>query len=290
MKLIIFGCNGLIGNTLTKYFLSKGNHETLGIVRNYEKISYFKPKLHPNFLIINNIFDFNKLENEIRNFGPDVVINCLGLTNKLKVRNVDIVEKYIQINSLFPHQLYKICANHGIRLIQLSTDCVFSGKKGFYNESDNPDPVDIYGKSKLLGELNYHNSLTIRKSVIGHEFFSKNGLLEWFLNKNENVEGYRNAIFSGLTCLELADIINLYILPRRDLKGILHISGQPVSKHDLLKQIAREYNKNIKIIPNDTIKIDRSMDASNFNKLSGYKPKLWSDLIKSMREFNLSTQ
>lgn len=287
---MIFGSNGLLGNTFTRYFLSKENYETLGVVRNHYKISYFHEKFHSNFLIIKNIFDVNKLEKEIRNFKPNAIINCLGLTNKIKSRNADFFEKYIQINSLFPHQLYRICDNYGIRLIQLSTDCVFSGKKGFYNELDHPDPTDIYGKSKLLGELNYKNCLTIRKSVIGHEFFSKNGLLEWFLNKNEYVEGYRKAIFSGLTCLELAEILSLYILPQKDLYGILHISGQPVSKYDLLKEIAEEYNKNINIIPNDTIKIDRSMDASIFNKLSGYKPKLWSELIKSMHEFNLSNQ
>ena len=290
MKLIIFGSNGLLGNTLTKYFLLQGNYETLGIVRNQEKITHFPEKFYKNFLVINNIFDLNKLENEIRDFGPDAIINCLGLTNKYKRINVNFIEKYIQINSLFPHQLYKLCTKNEIRLIHLSTDCVFSGKKGFYSELDNPDPVDVYGKSKLLGELNYENSLTIRKSVIGHELFSTNGLLEWFLNKNEQVEGYRKAIFSGLTCLELANIIHTYILPRGDLNGILHISGQQVSKHDLLKEIAQEYNKNIKITPNDKIKIDRSLDASTFNKLSGYKPKLWSELIKSMHEFNLSTQ
>ena len=290
MKLMILGSNGLLGNTFTKYFLSKGNYETFGIVRDRDKISQFQKKFHKNFLVINSIFDLKNLENEIRNFGPDAIINCLGLTNKIKKRKIDFIQKYIQINSLFPHQLYQLCAIYGIRLIQLSTDCVFSGKKGFYNELDNPDPIDIYGKSKLLGELNYKNSLTIRKSVIGHELFSDNGLLEWFLNKSEYVEGYRKSIFSGLTCLELANIIHLYVLPRHDLNGILHISGQSVSKYDLLKEIAGEYNKNIKIIPNDTIKIDRSLDASNFNKLSGYKPKLWSELIKSMHEFNLSTQ
>ena len=290
MKLIIFGSTGLLGNTFTKYFLSKENYETLGIVRNHNKISCFHKKFHTNFLIIKNIFDLKNLEIAIKDFGPDVIINCLGLTNKIKTTNVEIIEKYIQINSLFPHQLYRICANYGIRLIQLSTDCVFSGKKGFYDELDIPDPIDIYGKSKLLGELNYDNSLTIRKSVIGHELFSKNGLLEWFLNKKEYVEGYRKAIFSGLTCLELANIIHLHILPRKDLNGILHIAGHSVSKHDLLKEIAREYNKNIKIIPNDNIKIDRSMNASDFNKLSGYKPKIWTELIKSMHEFNFSNR
>ena len=103
MKLIIFGSSGLLGNTLTKYFLSKENYETLGIVRNQDKITHFQEKFHKNFLVINNIFELNKLENEISNFGPDAIVNCLGLTNKHKTRNIDFVEEYIQINSI--HQL-----------------------------------------------------------------------------------------------------------------------------------------------------------------------------------------
>ena len=285
MKIIILGANGLLGNTITKYFLYKKEYKILGIARNYNYFSNFRKIYQKNFIVINNFLDLIELENKIKKFKPDVIINCIGLTNKN--RNVDFLQKYIQINSLFPHQLYQICLNHNIRLIHLSTDCVFSGKRGFYNELDNPDPADIYGRSKLLGELYYNNCLTIRKSVIGHEFLSSNGLLEWLLKQNKYVEGYRKAIFSGLTSLELANIIHSIILPRKDLTGIMHISGQSISKYDLLKEIACQYNKTIKIIPNDKIKIDRSLDASNFNQLTGYQPKPWTELIKSMHEFNL---
>ena len=130
-----------------------------------------------------------------------------------------------------------------------------------------------------MGELNYKNSITIRKSVIGHEITSKNGLLEWFLNQGNDVEGYKNAIFSGLTVLELAKIINDYILPRKDLNGLFNISGESISKYELLKIIADVYQKPIKIIPNELINIDRSLDSSSFNKCTGYKVKNGLNLL-----------
>ena len=139
----------------------------------------------------------------------------------------------------------------------------------------------------MLGELDFENTLTIRKSVIGHELISRNGLLEWFLSQNKFVEGYKNVIFSGTTVLELAILIEKYIIPRSDLKGILNISGELISKFDLLKIIADIYNKKIDIIPNELIKLDRSLDGSKFTKLTGYKPKPWPLLIKSMKEFEL---
>ena len=172
-------------------------------------------------------------------------------------------------------------------MIHFSTDCIFSGNKGFYSEKDIPDPPDIYGRSKLLGELNYENTLTIRKSVIGHELETKKGLLEWFLAQNNYVQGYKNVIFSGITVLELARLIDTYIIPRSDLKGILNISGQSISKFDLLKLLANVYNKSIEIIPNESMNINRTLNGSQFNKLTGYRISPWSSLIKSMYEFNL---
>ena len=139
----------------------------------------------------------------------------------------------------------------------------------------------------MLGELNYENTLTIRKSVIGHELASKKGLLEWFLAQNNYVQGYKNVIFSGITVLELARLIDTYIIPRSDLKGILNISGQSISKFDLLKILANVYNKSIEIIPNESMNINRTLNGSQFNKLTGYRISSWSSLIKSMYEFNL---
>ena len=135
-------------------------------------------------------------------------------------------EDFISINSLLPYRLQRICADLGSRLIHFSTDCIFSGNKGFYSENEIPDPPDIYGKSKLLGELDFENTLTIRKSVIGHELISRNGLLEWFLYQNKFIEGYKNVIFSGTTVLELAILIEKYIIPRNELKGIINKTGE----------------------------------------------------------------
>ena len=177
-------------------------------------------------------------------------------------------------------------------MIQLSSDCVFFwDKRVIILRKDLPDPLDIYGKSKLMGELDHDNCLTIRKSVIGHELITKEGLmLDWFLSRNDKVDGYEKAIFSGLTVLELARIIDNFILPRTKLKGILHIAGFPISKYDLLKIISSEYKKSIELIPNDSLKVNRSLDSTYFTRLTGYQIKPWPLLIKSMREFNLLNQ
>ena len=287
MRIIVLGSSGLIGNTITKFFLNQSKYETFGILRDLEKISFFDDKYHKNFIYIDNILDFEKFEKILIKSKPKLIINCLGITNKFLKNNFKSVEESIKINALFPHRLHEICSKIDARLIHLSTDCVFSGRKGFYKEDDIPDPLDIYGRSKLLGELNYSNSLTIRKSVIGHEFLSRNGLLEWFLNKKETVEGYKNAIFSGLTVLELAKIIDKYIIPNKRLSGIIHVAGNPISKYELLYLISNEYQKKINIIPNESLKIDRTLNSNLFNDITGYQMKDWKELISSMREFYL---
>ena len=288
MRLFILGSNGLLGNTIAKYFLNKPNYITFAGVRNNTKISLFNRNYLENFVIIKDVLDTLELEKKIKVLKPNVIINCTGINNK-KIYN-NLAEKYITINSLFPHKLSEICFLNDVRLIQFSSDCVFSGKKGFYNESDNPDPIDLYGRSKLLGEVKHTNTITIRKSAIGHELCSRFGLLEWFLNQEKKVKGYKNVIFSGLTVLELAKIIDTHIIPRNELNGIFHIAGEPISKLDLLKIIAYEYKKTINIIPDALKNIDRSLNGSYFNKLTGYKSKKWPLLIKDMHEFNLQNK
>ena len=290
MKLLILGSNGLLGNTLTKYFFEKNNYETYGYLRDSSKLKFFNKKYINRLIVIQNILKINDLRRKIIELRPDVIINCIGLTNKIKGNSLNNIENYININSLFPFRLKEICDEIQARLILFSSDCVFSGEKGFYSEKDNPDPTDMYGKSKLLGELDNENIITIRKSVIGHELDSKKGLLEWFLNQEESVEGYKEAIFSGLTVLELARIIDMYILPNRQINGIIHLSAEPISKYDLLEIIAKQYNKLIKIEPNKEVKIDRSLNSEYFKKLTGYKSESWPLLINSMKEFNLLNQ
>ena len=287
MKLLIFGANGLVGNTLTKYFLTKKNFETTGIVRNNSKVNLFNRNYKNHFIILDNLLDFQSIEGIIDGIKPHIIINCCGLTNKINFKNPNLAEKYIKINSLFPHKLYEICSKYETRLIHLSSDCVFSGIKGFYKENDLPDPKDIYGRSKLLGELDYKNSITIRKSVIGHELGTKKGLLEWFLSQKDVVKGFKNVIFSGLTVLELAVLIENFIIPNKYLSGLFHVSGNSISKYDLLKIIAEVYNKSIDISLDESINIDRSLNSTKFIEMTGYKIKPWPILIKSMYEFNL---
>ncbi len=290
MKLLILGSNGLLGNTLTKYFFEKSNYETYGFLKDSSKLKFFKKKYINRLIIIQNILNTTDLRRNIKALMPDVIINCIGQTNKIRGKNLDNIENYININSLFPFRLKEICEEIQSRLIHFSSDCVFSGEKGFYSERDNPDPIDLYGKSKLLGEIDDENIITIRKSVIGHELDSRKGLLEWFLNQEGSVEGYKEAIFSGLTVLELARIIDMYILPNKNLKGIIHISGEPISKYDLLKIIANQYNKHNEIVPNKEIKINRSLNSEYFRNLTGYRSNSWPLLVKSMEEFNLLNQ
>ena len=285
MKLLILGSNGLLGNTLTKYFFEKNNYETYGFLRDTAKLKFFKRKYINRLIIIQDILNINDLSSKIKVLRPNVIINCIGQTNKIRGQNLNNLENFININSLFPFRLKALCDEIQSRLIHFSSDCVFSGEKGFYSERDNPDPTDVYGKSKLLGELDSENIITIRKSVIGHELDSKKGLLEWFLNQEGYVEGYKEAIFSGLTVLELARIIDMYILPNKNIKGIIHLSAEPISKYDLLKIIANQYNKIINIKPNKEIKIDRSLNSQYFKKVTGYKSVPWPSLIKSMKEF-----
>ena len=287
MRIIVLGANGLLGNTIIKYFFENCKHETFGFCRDSTKLGFLNTSYLERINIVRDIFDTEDLKNKIKKIRPDVIINSIGITNKIKNKDLNFTQQIIQVNSLFPHQLQKICIQFDIRLIHLSSDCVFSGEKGFYSERDIPDPVDIYGKSKLLGELDFQNSITIRKSVIGHEYNSNNGLLEWFLKQEGKVKGYKKAIFSGITVLELAKIIDMYIIPNPNLRGLFHVSGQSISKYNLLKIIASEYKKIIDIIPNEEVKIDRSLNSTKFNKITGYQSKPWPKLIKSMAKFNL---
>jgi dTDP-4-dehydrorhamnose reductase len=172
-------------------------------------------------------------------------------------------------------------------LIHISTDCVFSGKKGRYCEADPSDAEDLYGKSKHIGEVtDRKNTITLRTSIIGHELKSQYALLEWFLAQESSVYGYSKAIFSGVPTNELARIIKDYVLPREDLNGLYHISADPISKFDLLHIIARQYKKEIDIIEDSKVVVDRSLSSDRFFKATGYRAPDWSELIKEMWEFS----
>ena len=282
-KVLVLGSTGLLGSNLLKYFSIKSNFECFGIIRknsDKKKLKYIK-----NLKLYKIDFDkpssFRKVFNKVK---PNIIINCIGVVKQVfnNNKNSDI----IRVNSFLPHFLSELVnKNNKIRLIHFSTDCVFSGLKGNYSENDIADANDIYAVSKILGEVNYPNTLTLRTSIIGHELKTKHSLLNWFLSQKKLIKGYRNAIFSGLTTPEIAKVLTKYVIPNKKLKGIYHLSGKPISKYDLLYIIKKVYKKEIKILPDFKIKINRSLNSRLFKKVTGYKPPTWNKLIQEMYDF-----
>lgn len=275
MKILIFGATGLIGNNLFR-FLSKSNDlEVYGTYRS-EKLLLFFNELEKRNLLFFDV-DNSNIDDLFKKIKPDIVLNLIAITKHVK--EAANFPKVVQVNSVFPHTLAKVCDEYSSKLIQISTDCVFSGLKGSYLESDQPDDSSMYGKSKALGEVTYGNHLTIRTSAIGRELDTKYGLVEWFLSQEKSCFGYSNAIFSGLTARYLGHIIQNYILPFKNLSGLYHISANPINKFDLLCRLGVFYKKDIDIISDNHIVIDRSLNSNKFKNATGYISPSWEQLI-----------
>ncbi|MDD5265377.1 MAG: SDR family oxidoreductase [Candidatus Bipolaricaulis sp.] len=260
--LLVLGSSGMLGHKLCQ--VASQSIETIGIGR--ERV---------------DARDIRTAERALADTRPDVVVNCIGIVKQSPLAQ-DPLES-ITVNALFPHQLATICRDVGARLIHLSTDCVFSGRKGMYSEADRPDPVDSYGMTKLLGEVDEPGCLTIRTSMIGRELGSARGLLEWFLGqRGQTVHGYRQAIFSGFTTTALSKIIVETIIPHPELQGIWHVASSPISKHELLTKLNEAYSVGAEIVPDDEVVCDRSLDGSKFNAATGFVPPSWDEMIAEM--------
>jgi len=282
-RLLILGANGILGNTLLRYFAAKESFQVVASVRNTRSLCNMADA--PKHQLITgvdaeNLDDLRLVFDEAK---PDMVVNCVGIVKQLAAAEDALVS--IPLNSLLPHRLASLCAENGSRLIHFSTDCVFSGKKGNYLESDVPDATDLYGRSKLLGEVDYPHAITLRTSLIGHELHSARSLLNWFLAQEGSVKGFTKAIFSGLPTVEIARVIEEHVLPHPDLHGVYHLSVDPISKYDLLSIVEDVYGKKIEIIPDDSLVIDRTLDSTRFREATGFVPKPWSELVQAMYDF-----
>ncbi len=281
MKVFVLGSNGLIGNSVFNILTEESSLKVFGSIRSLSSSNFVNEKIFSGV----DVEDITKLTELLSLVKPDVVINCIGHTKHKDDGNDPV--RAIKLNALFPHQLAKISHESNIRLIHFSTDCVFSGAKGSYVEEDLPDANDFYGKSKALGEILYGNVLTIRTSTIGHEINTNYGLLNWFLNQNGKCKGFKNAIFSGLPTIVLAQVVRDYILNNKKLIGLYHIAANPINKYDLLKLISDVYNKKVIIELDESLVIDRSLNSSKFNRETGFKAADWPNLIQTMHEYQL---
>lgn len=280
MKILVLGGNGMLGHKLVQVWKDKFDVWTTlrKKFEGYKNLNIFeKDKLFENITAENH----ENIEKIIYDLRPDVIVNAIGVIKQLPTAN-DII-KTLTINSIFPHHLSEIAGKVDARLICISTDCVFSGEKGNYNEEDVPDAYDLYGKSKNLGEVTSANCLTVRTSIIGREINTSHSLVEWFLsNSGKKVKGYKEAIFSGFPTIVLADILGDLIVNQKNLNGLYHVSSEPINKLKLLELIKQEYQAQIEIEPSSDVKIDRSLDSTKFRKATGFKPLSWEEMIKIM--------
>jgi len=283
MKVLILGASGMIGSHVFKFFTFKKNYQVYGTYCNKNLNKHFcKVSLKKIYYFDVTVSNLSAL---IKSVKPNAIINCIGITKKI-VKKYSIKEIY-KINTNFVFNLKKNCDKNNIKLIHISTDCVFDGKKGNYFENSKPNSRDIYGISKSKSEFFSKKHLVIRTSTIGHEIGTTHGLLEWFLKKKLHCVGFCNAFFSGVTCLKLAQILFLIFKNINKFNGILHIAGPKISKYELLILIRKIYKKKIFILKNASFRIDRSLNNSKMiSKIPKTKLGLnWNSMLKNSLKF-----
>jgi len=280
MKILILGGSGMLGHKLVQV-LDKRFEVWATIRESYESSAAFG--IFNRVRTIQGV-DALKLEtvlDAIEISKPDVVINAIGIVKQIEPSKNVVTA--LSVNSILPQRLAEIRKSVGFRFINISTDCVFSGAKGYYCETDAADALDLYGQSKHWGEVEGESCLTIRTSVIGRELGIGHGLLEWFIaHRNRQVPGYANAIFSGFPTAVLADIIGNISESYPELSGIFHISSDPISKFELLSKINTRFGLGITVEKFDDLAIDRSLDSAKFRSATGFRPLSWDEMIDAM--------
>lgn len=279
-KLLVLGANGMLGGSLLRYFTDNTGNEVLGTVRSESSAKRLSAMGFNNVVTGVDATDSLSLEKALSDFQPDYVFNCIGLIKQLSQSELPIPA--IEINSLLPHKLASLCKKLGACLIHFSTDCVFSGSTGNYDEASVPDATDIYGRSKLLGEVDYDNHITLRTSIIGHELDSSVSLVDWFLSQSGSVKGFSKAVFSGLPTYYMAEFIDQYILSDPNFSGLHHLSADPINKYDLLLLVKEVYGLTIDIKESTGLVINRSLNSDLLRSKLAFTPPAWHQLIEKM--------
>ena len=273
MRILILGIDGMIGHKIAQSL----SHDFTVIGTTRKKIIPKNIGIKKGEFILHD-FLTDDTSDLLTSINPDVIINCVGITIRRgiaeKKNNSEI------INSELPHIIDKWAVKYNKKLIHFSTDCIFSGNKGNYLDNSTSDANDLYGLSKSKGEVDNNKSLTIRCSIIGREIFNHTELFEWlFTMKDKKIEGYKNAIYSGVTSTWMGNTIKHIIMNQIELNGIYNISSIPVSKYDLLIKLSAAFDLNIDISENLNIKSNKVLISKKFTEITGIKPPNWDDLI-----------
>ncbi|AOH55189.1 NAD(P)-dependent oxidoreductase [Peribacillus muralis] len=247
MKVLVLGGQGMAGHVIKDYFTQDSKYHVTYTTRdpNDKKGLYL------------DVTDVTSLEEIMEKVKPDITINCIGILNDHASDNTKLA---FQVNSVFPHQLVKLTERNNGKLIHISTDCVFSGKKGDYTEEDIPDSSTIYGQSKHLGEIISDKHLTIRTSIIGPELKENGiGLFLWFMKQKGKINGFEKVLWNGVTTLELAKVLDKMI--QQKITGLYHLgSDEKISKAALLELLQQTFHKNdVEIMPDSSMHLDRTI-------------------------------
>lgn len=281
-RILVLGGTGMLGHLLLRYLSVCPKYDVFATARSMDGLEKKFPKNQLEKFRSGSV-DANYFDSVIRALAsvqPDIVINCIGIIKQIP--GADDPLTAVTVNAQLPHRISLISRAACARLIHVSTDCVFNGKKSMYTENDQSNAEDLYGRTKYLGEVSYPHCVTLRTSIIGHELKGRYGLIEWFLSQAQKVRGFRKAIYSGFPTIELARIIRDYVLPDSALRGVYHVSSEPISKYDLLRLVAERYGKEIEIEPYDDFMQDRSLDSAIFREMTGYHPPAWDKLVEMM--------
>jgi dTDP-4-dehydrorhamnose reductase len=279
MRVLILGGDGMLGHRLLKN-LSRAHDARVTLRREraaYASLGLFNER---NSYAGVDLRILDRLTSVFSECKPEAVINAAGAL-KRPPTGLDPVAN-IEINALLPHRLAAICREIGAHLVHISTDGVFSGRAGNYNEECEPDPVDPYGHAKLLGEVAGPKCITLRTSIVGRELARKTGLLEWFLAQKGQVRGYKNVIYTGFTTPEMSRIIEKLITRYPDSSGTYHVSSDPISKFDLLRLVRDKLGLAVNLVPDDEFRCDLSLDSTRFRRDFSYAPPSWDMMLDEL--------
>lgn len=280
MRVLILGASGMLGHKLVQSW--RGRFDVWATMRGrFADFEHLGILSRDRAIERVDVLDFETVTSAVEMARPDLVVNCIGIVKQMLKANDPVLP--ITINSLFPHRLASVCRARGCRLVHISTDCVFSGSKGMYSEDDVPDADDLYGRSKLLGEVTGPAVMTIRTSIIGPELKNGHGLLEWFLsNQGRRVKGFTQSFFSGLTTLAFAAVLGDMLESHPSLSGLWHVSAERISKFDLLSLLRRDFQVEVEIEPSPELQVDRSLDSTRFWRLTGFAPPPWEKMVQEL--------
>ncbi len=278
-RITIVGASGMLGHRLVRHF-RRSKHVT-AVVRRPPAAARLARALCGAEIAVESVLTPDRIAAVIETHAPDVVINAAGLI-KQRPASCDPVAM-IEANALLPRRLAAACRAAGVRLIHISSDCVFSGARGNYAETDVTDAQDLYGRSKALGEPVDEGALTLRTSIIGPEIDSRFGLLEWFRSRaGAGARGYARVIFPGLPTVEVARLLETIVDDFPDLRGLYHAGAEPISKDALLRLVNERYRLGVRIEAVQHPVSDRSLDCRKFREATGWLADPWPVLVDRM--------